>query len=187
VKCNSLSVEGFLENNDINATAACINVTRMDASSDDDSDNGSDALIDFDFHFAPEFWHFFLSSATERKLCAISLAAGSRSLVRLAFKSFEMGIPFSSKRLDGTAIDPSADPLFASHKEKIKAMQQWQDSPFRIMHIVTDTTSAGGGSHLKRIAQKANCSESELLGLQNRPRKQDMCPRILQEVLSGQL
>jgi hypothetical protein len=41
-------------------------------------------------------------------------------------------------------------------REKIEAMQQWQDSPFRIIHIVTDT-SAGGGSYLKRIAQKANC------------------------------
>jgi hypothetical protein len=34
-------------------------------------------------------------------------------------------------------------------------MQQWQDLPFRIMHIVTDL-SAGGGSFLKRIAQKVN-------------------------------
>jgi hypothetical protein len=77
--------------------------------------------------------------------------------VRLAFKSSEMGIPFSSKRLDGTAIDPSADPLFASHKDKIEAMQQGQDSPFRIIHVVTDM-SARGGSLLKRIAQTVNCS-----------------------------
>jgi hypothetical protein len=53
--------------------------------------------------------------------------------------------------------------LFASHKQKIEAMkqkieamQQWQDSPFRSMHIVTDM-SAGGGSYLKGLAQKANC------------------------------
>jgi hypothetical protein len=125
---------------------------------DDDSDNESDVLIDFDFdfHFAPEFWHFFLSSATERKLCAVSHAAGSRSLVRLAFKSFEMGIPFSSEKLDGTSIDPCADQLFASHKEKIEAMQRWEDSPFRIMHIVTHMR---GGSFLKRLGKKLNCSD----------------------------
>jgi hypothetical protein len=73
-----------------------------------------------------------------------------------AGNSFEMAIPFSSKRLDVSVIDPSAEPLFASHKEKIEAMQQWQDSPFRIMHIVADM-SVGRGSFLKRIAQKVNC------------------------------
>jgi hypothetical protein len=66
-------------------------------------------------------------------------------------------------RLDGTAIDPSADPLFASHKEKIEAMQEWQDWHFRSMHIVTDM-SAGGGSFLKRIAQKGNCSSACKIG-----------------------
>jgi hypothetical protein len=86
-----------------------------------------------------------------------------------------MGIPFISKRLNGTAIDPSADPMFTSHKEKIEAMQQWQDSPYRIMHIVTDM-SAGGGSFLKRIAQKVNCSAYKI-GRENKTCVQEFCKK----------
>jgi hypothetical protein len=74
------------------------------------------------------------------------------------------------------SIDPSADPLFASHKEKIKAKPEWQHTPFRIMHIVADM-SAGGGSFLKRIAaQKVNCSACKV-GLTNKTCVQEFCKK----------
>lgn len=69
-------------------------------------------------------------------LRAVSAGAGSRSLVRLAFKSFEMGIPFMKINLEGVDLDPFGEVLFKSHKEKIEQMKDWAQSPFKGMEIV---------------------------------------------------
>jgi hypothetical protein len=106
------------------------------------------------------------SRANPRRLCSsCSLPPTCRNVIEV----------FEIVRLDGTAIGPSADPLFASHKEKIEAMQEWQDSPFSIMRIVTDM-SAGAGSFLKRIAQKVNCSACKI-GQANKTCVQEFCKK----------
>jgi hypothetical protein len=49
VEVNHFSIEGLLENNDINATAFAVGVEEV---------NGS---LAFEFKVSPQFWHFFLS------------------------------------------------------------------------------------------------------------------------------
>jgi hypothetical protein len=48
-----------------------------------------------------------------------------RTLVRLAFKSFELDIPFSSKDISGKENDPHSELLYKSHHvDKIEKMKQ---------------------------------------------------------------
>jgi hypothetical protein len=125
-------------------------------SSSDGGDKNSSELEDIDFHFAPDFWKFLLNDSMERNLCAVSLAAGSHNLMRLAFKSFEMCIPFCNKRLDGTEIDACTDQLFKGHIQKVEAEKR------------------GEGSFLKRIARKVNC-EGCNIGRANKLCVQKLC------------
>jgi hypothetical protein len=123
VKCYNIISEGFLSNNNINATAACIEVclssddSSNESLSDDESDESNNCLqtVLLNFYFDPEFWEFLLSPSHE--LRAVSADSGSRTLVCLAFKSYEMKIPFSCKIPLGNEIDPCCDPLFASHRK----------------------------------------------------------------------
>jgi hypothetical protein len=128
--------------------------------------------IHFKFHFAPEFWHFVLSTTAQRKLCAVSQAAGSRSLVRLAFKSFIMGIPFCNKLPDGTDIDPCVDQLFNSHQKKVERMKDWSGSPF-LMHKLV---SKSEGCFFKLLGNKVHCC-SCTTGRANRACRQTLCKK----------
>ena len=52
--------------------------------------------------------------------------ATATTCVRIAFKGFEMGIPFEF----GAGGDPTNRTLATSQKEKIDAMQMWDGNPF---------------------------------------------------------
>jgi hypothetical protein len=76
------SVAGLLENNDINATAFAVGI-----------ENKANGSLTFEFRVSPQFWHLFFG---EHILCAVRpKQAKTRTLVRLAFKSLEMGLPFN--------------------------------------------------------------------------------------------
>ena len=117
VRCRNLSAKNFLQNNDINVTASCLHV-----------DFSKDEL--FELHVAPQFWKFLFDQNVNRKVSPISRLgvqnATATTCVRIAFKGFEMGIPFEF----GAGGDPTNGTLATSQKEKIDAMQMWAGNPF---------------------------------------------------------
>ena len=117
VRCRNLSAKNFLQNNDINVTASCLHV-----------DFSKDEL--FELHIAPQFWKFLFDQNVNRKVSPISRLgvqnATATTCVRIAFKAFEMGIPFEF----GAGGDPTNGTLATSQKEKIDAMQMWDGNPF---------------------------------------------------------
>jgi hypothetical protein len=112
VEVHHFSVAGLLANNDINATAFALGVEEK---------NGS---LAFEVKVSPQFWRFFLSD--DHILCAVRpKQAKTRTLVRLAFKSLEMRLPFND-----CAIDAKSEKLPLSQKEKIDRLnQEWQENP----------------------------------------------------------
>jgi hypothetical protein len=71
-----------------------------------------------DSQVKPEFWRFFLSS--DHVLRAVRpRQAKAKTLVRLAFKSFEMNLPFND-----CAIDSKSERLPRSQKEKVDRLNQ---------------------------------------------------------------
>jgi hypothetical protein len=56
--------------------------------------------------------------------------AKARSLVRIAYKAFEIGLPF-----DDSSIDPGSEVLYRSHTAKVDEMKDWADSPFANMRL----------------------------------------------------
>ncbi len=114
IKCHSVSPQGFLDNNDINATGICIEVL------DDKS---------IKVHASPAFWDFFFEES--RHLQACHEGVDTRTLVRLAFKSYESGIPFQTTNPAGKEIEYGAK-IFKSHKQKVEKMNStWDLSPFK--------------------------------------------------------
>ena len=82
IKCTSVSADGFLANNDINATAAYIEVL------------GDEPEL-ITISAAPLFWEFFFSSEDERVLKPTRAGVGMKTFVRLAYKSFQMKMKYS--------------------------------------------------------------------------------------------
>ncbi len=118
IKCHSVSPQGFLDNNDINATGICIEVLE-------------DKSIKV--QACPAFWDFF--SEESRHLQACREGVDTRTLVRLAFKSNESGIPFETKDPAGKEIGYFAK-LFKSHKKKVEEMNSaWDQSPFKLYDV----------------------------------------------------
>jgi hypothetical protein len=88
-------------------------------------------------------------------LCSDSMGKEWRTLVRLAFKPFELDIPFSSKDISGKEIDPHSELLYKSHVDKIEKMKAWkEDSQFREMRVEKKSTVFA----LKPLSTKTNCS-----------------------------
>jgi hypothetical protein len=118
IKCSNLSPDTFLANNDINVTACCFDV---DFSSADDN------LVSI--HALPCFWQFIFEKSANRKLRVVKPYDTSEyeatTLVRMAFKAFELGCPFTFGDLD-----PTVGTIAASQKLKFDQMKEWNDSPF---------------------------------------------------------
>ncbi len=72
--------------------------------------------------------------------------------MRLAFKSFELNIPFDDKDPSGVPIDAQSEPVYKTHVDKINKMKDWKDSPFH--HEST--------AKVERIHAEAACHESGL-------------------------
>ena len=112
LKCSNLNLESMMSNCDINAVAICVMVVVEKS-----------VVTATDWIVSPEFWHFWLISRTLQSWRTDSPA---RTLVRLAYKSYQMKLPFSFSSLsllDGV--------LFTSHQKKILEMKaKWPEYPF---------------------------------------------------------
>jgi len=117
-------VKALLSNNDINATAVAIEVTQKPLQP-----------LKVQFHVSPAFWEFYFSPTHTLELTKPE-SAKAKSLVRIAYKAFQMGLPF----LTG-GVDPTSELLVNSHFDKIQEMKEWEKSPFQNYQVVV----AGGG------------------------------------------
>jgi hypothetical protein len=106
VKCLKLSGQGFLNNNGINATAVCIEVCQIEP-----------LVVEVKVH--PSFWEFVLLGS-ERVLKPSKTDVKAHTLVRLAFKSFELDIPFNIRDPSGKAFDVHSKVLYKSHIDRLK-------------------------------------------------------------------
>ena len=102
----------LLANCDINAVAVLVKV-----------EVSSNKVLNTKWIVGAQFWEFLLRSRTLRSWRTDSPA---RTLVRLAYKSYQMGIAFSQESLclmDGE--------LFISHKKKVEEMEEkWAEYSF---------------------------------------------------------
>jgi hypothetical protein len=110
----NFNAQSLLVSNDINATAVASNVYEVSQP------------VKFTVEVSAYFWEFILSERHALKAVNPSRAK-ARSLVRMAYKAFEMGLPF-----DDYGIDPGSEVLYRSHKEKVK---DWANSPFTNMRL----------------------------------------------------
>ena len=112
INCSHLNTAWLLNNSDINAVALCVHVHVR---------NNKVQLSEW--IISPEFWHFLIVDQTLRSWRTDSPA---RTLVRLAFKSYQLKLPFSTSSL--SLLDGI---VFASHQKKVKEMEsKWKDYPF---------------------------------------------------------
>ena len=116
VRCDRLSAENFLANNDINVTASCFHV-----------DFTKDEL--FSIHASPCFWEFVFQKNTDRRITTVySLDADkyeATTCVRIAYKAFQLGFKHSFGDIDLTR-----GTLAKSQKEKFDKMKDWTANPF---------------------------------------------------------
>ena len=116
VECDNVSPLGFLENNDLNITACCFHVNVK-----------AEQILSI--HASPCFWQFLFQKKSERKIRTVNTADiskyGPTTCVRMAYKAFEMGFPFSFG-----GIDPTVGTIASSQKKKIDEMTEWPNSPF---------------------------------------------------------
>ena len=112
ILCENLNAKNLTENFDINAVAVCICVSVA-----------NDKASTVEWLITPEFWHFVLEDKTLRSWRTDSPA---RTLVRLAYKSYQMGLSFSM-----SSLSLSDGELFTSHKRKVEEMERaWVEYPF---------------------------------------------------------
>ena len=72
---------------------------------------------------SPQYWHFILSDSTVHSRGTDSQA---RTLVRLAYKSYQMCLPFLKTSLSLFSVE-----VFASHKRKVNEMERdWAEYQF---------------------------------------------------------
>ena len=117
VKSDLISAQGFLDGNDLNVTAACLNV-----------DFASDEL--FTMHASPCFWEFLFEKSEARVIRTAALFDDGqysvKTFVRMAFKAFEMSFKCSFDNI----VDLTRGKLAESQKAKLDKMASWVDSPF---------------------------------------------------------
>jgi len=164
IQCNSISAEGFLANNDINATAICVEVLGLDQTN-------------IQVHSSPAFWDFFFAKGNRRVLQACRPDVDLRTLVRLAYKSYQMGISFNEEAPGGRSILDLQDTIYHSHKEKIELLnKEWVHSPFLGFKIV----KKHHGFQLERIITRIPCSKCKS-GRANKNCKQVLCRKCCLE------
>ena len=115
-----LSVSKLMANNDINVTSVCILVCLV---------NGE---VQISWTIPGVFWHFV---PKERILRPLNMATPARTLMRIAYKSFKLGIPS-----DCEGLDPTDGLLFKSHHKKFEEMGVWascQASPLQNFKLKT--------------------------------------------------
>ena len=142
VKMINLSCKKLVENNDINATAVAIEVVNTAP-----AENGSDNDVSLRLEVSASFWEFLLG---RRILRPVFGKNGARTLVRLAYKAFQMNLEFHHD------IDPRNENIFKSHREKIVEMnEKWPQSPFQNMRVLQ---ARGNAFCLDPTSQPEECT-----------------------------
>ena len=112
INCTNLNLEAIIENCDINAVSVFVNVGVE-----------KKRVVSTEVVTSPEFWDFLVFDHTLRSWSTDSPA---RTLVRLAYKSYQMELPYAEGTL--SLLDGE---VFASHKKKVEEMElKWEDYPF---------------------------------------------------------
>ena len=113
-----------MENFDINAIGVCVYIHVADKN-----------VTSVEWTVTNAFWHFMFADPTLR---CHQTDSPSRTLVRLAYKSYQLGLPFSMSSLsitDGV--------LYSSHRKKVEEMEQkWSDYPFSDYKLKKKTTKS---------------------------------------------
>ena len=116
VTCDYLSHHSFLQNNDLNVTGACLDV-----------DFSWDQPLTL--HASPCFWKFAFDKNANQKIQVAkrydTTEYGANTLVRMAFKAFELNFPFTFG-----SLDPTVGTIAELQKEKFNKMKAWTNSPF---------------------------------------------------------
>ena len=99
IQCENLNETSLIENFDINAISLCVRVSVA-----------ASTVTAVEWFIAPAFWHFILEDHTLRSWSRDSPAC---TLVRLAYKSCQMGLYFDSSSLAFT----EGELFFISQKE----------------------------------------------------------------------
>ena len=105
-----LTVSNILKNNDINITSVCVNIFR-----------GDDNEIRIQWNISPVFWYFLMQ---DRVLRFTNTDTPTRTLMRLAYKAYKIGIP-----CDCRGLIPYDGKLYKSHKHKFDTMGAWASGP----------------------------------------------------------
>ena len=117
VKCDGLSAENFLANNDLNVTASCFHV-----------DMSTEKL--FTVHASPCFWEFVFQEAGVRMIKTVKPFADDKyeasTCIRIAYKAYRMNLGYSFGD-----IDPTRGTLAYSHKSKFDDIKKWVGNPFQ--------------------------------------------------------
>jgi len=117
-KVNSMGIKGLtweqmLTNNDIDCTGVLLTARR-----------GPYGELIAEIHASKEFWKFMLSIDHEITPM-MNQARDVKTTIRLAYKAFQMGLPFDARPLPVTGL------IRKSHIQKIREMEGWPQSPFR--------------------------------------------------------
>jgi hypothetical protein len=115
IRCQNLNMDDLVEGCDINAVQAGFTV----------DENGEIA-----WRIGPAFFHFILSDHTLRP---INLGSPSATMVRLAYKAYQLRLPVT---YDG--LNCLRGVVFESHSEKVKALNDWSDNPFLEFRLIKD-------------------------------------------------
>ena len=114
--CDNLSHNSFLHNNDLNVTGACLDV-----------DFSRNELVTL--HASPSFWKFAFDKNCNRIIQVEKPFDTSEyeatTLVRMAYKAFELQFPF-----EFGCIDPTVGTLAMSQKVKFDKMKDWRENRF---------------------------------------------------------
>ena len=117
VSCVNLNIAALKDNCDINAVAVFVHVKVNEKK-----------VSSVKWDVAPQFWHFLFF---EHILKSYQTDSPARTLVRLAYKSFQMGLPF-----DQGTLSPMDGDLFSSHKRKFEEMEEsWDKFPLKRYRI----------------------------------------------------
>jgi hypothetical protein len=123
----NLNINNLLRNNDINATGIVLSITPDNSGS-----------FKFSILGSPEFWDFFVDETHALKPIRSSERM-TKTLVRISYKSMQMGFPFE----DG-GIDPASESICDSHKQKVDRMANWSSTPFSGYNMEPNPHGRGG-------------------------------------------
>jgi hypothetical protein len=118
IQCVGLNTSYLITHSDINACTGLLHV-KVDAK--------SRVVMDVETILPAPLWHFLLHDRTLRTLL---VTVPVQTCIRLAFKSFQMNLPFE---FGDIKINDGA--FFKSHLAKLEQLEKWDKNPFVGMEV----------------------------------------------------